>query len=183
MISSESLVERIKLPHRQRTAVFQLDSVLVDNHEVFNETITAFYIHLIRKVRGIIGPAEHTTSCAEAHDLLSRTYARDGGYRGALAEASGGFRGGMRFILDAMTEQFKKEEREKEVNRVLTEALDPLDWNSQVALMKALLERLGPHLPEDIRAQPPERYANQVQLLSKAYVESMDQLNLTFRSL
>jgi hypothetical protein len=183
MISSESLGERIKLPIDNARAVFQLDSVLVDNHEVFNETITAFYIHLIRKVRGIIGPAEHPTSCAEAHDLLSRTYARDGGYRGALAEASGGLKGGMRFILDAMTEQFKKEEREKEVNRVLTEALDPLDWNSQVALMEALLERLGPHLPEDIRAQPPERYANQVQLLAKAYAESMDQLNLTFRSL
>jgi len=52
-----------------------------------------------------------------------------------------------------------------------------------VSLVKALLERLWSHLPEDIRNQPPERYANHVQPLAKAYVESMDQLTHTFRSL
>ena len=66
---------------------------------------------------------------------------------------------------------------------MLIEAFDPLDWDSQVALMEALMKRLGTQLPEDIREQPPERYANHVQKLAKAYVESMDQLNFTFKSL
>lgn len=183
LINAGALAERINIPVDSARAAYSLDSVLVAGHEAFNDTVTSFVVHLLRRVRGADANEPTEAFGAEAFALLERTFTRDGGLKGALLEAQTGSKGGMRFVLDAMTEQFKKEEREKEVNRVLTEALDPLDWDSQVAIMKALLERLWIHLPEDIRGQPPERYASQVQLLAKAYVESMDQLNLTFRSL
>ena len=67
-----------------------------------------------------------------------------------------------------MTEQFKTDEREKEINRILEEALDPLDWSSQVAFMSALIERLKDHLPTDITDRPAEQYASYIQELTRA---------------
>ena len=183
MISAESLAERVNRPIDDARAAYRLASVIVADHEAFNETITAFFIHLIRRVRGLIGPVEPELSGAEAHALLRRTFSRQGGYKGALAEARSGYKGGMRSILDAMTEQFKTEECEKEINRVLEEALDPLDWSSQVAFMSALIERLKDHLPTDITDRPAEQYASHIQELTRAYMDSVDRLNSFFRSL
>lgn len=183
LISAESLSERVTRPIDDARAAYQLDSVVVADHEAFNETITAFFIHLMRRVRGLIGPVEPELSGAEAHALLRRTFSRQGGYKGALAEARSGYKGGMRSILDAMTEQFKTDEREKEINRVLEEALDPLDWPAQVVFMSALIGRLKDHLPPEITNRPAERYAGHVQELTKAYMDSVDRLNSVFRSL
>lgn len=183
LINENSLAERISLPVDSARASYSLDTVLAQSHEAFNDTVTSFVVHLFRRVRGVDVSEPVQAFGAEAFALLERTFAHGGGIKAALLEAQTGAKGGMRYVLDAMTEQFKKEEREKEVQRVLLEALDPLDWDSQVTLIKALLERLWTHLPDDIRDHPPERYANHVGLLARAYVESMDQLNHAFRSL
>lgn len=183
LINENSLAERISLPVDSARASYLLDTVLVQSHEAFNDTITSFVVHVFRRVRGVDVNEPVQAFGAEAFALLERTFAHGGGVKTALLEAQTGTKGGMRYVLDAMTEQFKKEEREKEVQRVVLEALDPLDWDSQVSLIKALLERLWTHLPDDIRDQPPERYANHVEPLARAYVESMDQLNHAFRSL
>lgn len=183
LINENSLAERISLPVDSARASYPLDTVLVQSHEAFNDTITSFVVHLFRRVRGVDVNEPVQAFGAEAFDLLKRTFAHGGGVKAAMLEARTGTKGGMRYVLDAMTEQFKKEEREKEVERVLQEALDPLDWDSQVTLIEALLKRLWTHLPDDIRDHAPERYANHVKPLARAYVESMDQLNHVFRSL
>ena len=183
LINSESLTARINLPIDSARAAFPLDSVIAESHEVFNETVTSFFCHLIRRVRGMGEPAYLEASGGEAFALLERTYTRKGGLKGALAEARAGFQGGLRSVLDAMTEQFKKEAQESEVNRVLKEALDPLDWEAQVSFVTALVNRLKTHLPSEITDKPAERYANHVETLARAYVESMDRLNSVFRLL
>ena len=182
-INKETLGHKIGIPLDSARASYSLDSVLVNSHEEFNDLVNSFVIHLMRRLRGLKINEPADSSASESFALLERTFAHDGGVKGAMLEAQTGVRGGMRYVLDALTEQFKKEEREKEVNRVLLEALDPLDWKSQVAFIKALMERLTGHLPEDIKNQPPERYANHVHLLAKAYAESIDQLSHTFKML
>ena len=91
--------------------------------------------------------------------------------------------GGLRFILDKMTGQFKMEQQEKHVNHVLKSAMNPLDWESKVNLMEALLKLLQCHLPSDIVSQPPDRFAGQYEGIVKAYVRSVDQMKSLFRSL
>ena len=75
-------------------------------------------IHLFRRVRGVDANEPVQAFGAEAFALLERTFAHGGGVKAALLEARTGAKGGMRYVLDAMTEQFKKEERGKEVERV-----------------------------------------------------------------
>ena len=182
-INKEALAQKIGIPLDSARASYSLDSVLVDSHEEFNDLVDSFVLHLMRRLRGLEMNMPAGSSNAESFALLERAFARDGGVKGAMLEAQTGVKGGMRYVLDALTEQFKKEEREKEINRVLLEALDPLDWESQVAFIKALMERLRGHLPEDIKNQPPERYANHLHLLARAYAESIDQLSHTFKML
>ena len=183
LIRPSNLADRISSPIDNARATYLLDSVIVDGNDAFNEIIYSFYLHLMRHARGVEESVPTENVGGDALALLERSFARDGGVKGALTESRLGLKGGMRFVLDVMTEQFKKEEWEKEVNRVLLEAVDPADWNGQVAFIKALMSRLHGHLPEDILAYPPEKYGNHVQVLARAYVESLDKLHLTFRSL
>ena len=82
-----------------------------------------------------------------------------------------------------MTEQYKLEQQANRIARVLQEALDPMKWDERVAFMRALLDRLGPHLPADIRAQPPERFARHYETVVKAYVQSLDRVKQLLRTL
>jgi hypothetical protein len=182
-ISAETLTNLIGLPIDSARAVYIMDSVTVNSHEEFNETIISFYLHLIRHTRKLPDPVDLDAAGAEAFALLERTFLKKGGLQAALAEARNAINGGLRFILDLMTEQFKREEQEKQVNRVLKSALDPLDWKGKVGLMGALLKRLEPHLEAGIRSQPPERFAVHYEVVIRGYLQSMERVNSIFRSL
>jgi hypothetical protein len=120
---------------------------------------------------------------AEAVALLERAFAKEGGFEAALAEAKTGNHGGLRFVLDTVTDQFKHEQQIKHVSHALKSALDPLDWQGKVNLIKTLIDRLKPHLPAEIITQPAERYAARYESLVKAYVHAMDQVKTIFRSI
>jgi len=90
--------------------------------------------------------------------------------------------GGMRYVLDVLTEQFKMEEQEKHIDHVFKDALDPLDWNARVALIQALLDRLGPHLPPEIRSAPPERFARRWETIVRTYTQSLDHVKKALRA-
>lgn len=182
-INAEALTALVGLPIDSARAAYIMDSVTVNSYEEFNETIASFYLHLIRHIRNLSDPVDLNAAGDEAFELLEKTFSKKGGLQAALAEARNAINGGLRLVLDMMTEQFKREEKEKHLNRVLKLALDPLDWKSKVGLMGALLKRLEPHLEPEIVSQPPERFAMHYEEIIRAYLQSMDRLNSIFRSL
>ena len=119
----------------------------------------------------------------EALALLERACSDMGGLPGARAEAKFAVEGGMRTLLDRITEQYKSELRFKRVNRVLKEALDPLDWDGQVGFVRALLDRLRPHLPATLRNTDPARLVRRREELVRAYVQGMDRVHGLIRAL
>ena len=182
-ISAETLTNLIGLPIDTARAAYIMDSVTVDSYEEFNDTIASFYLHLVRHIRKLPDPVDSNAAGPEAFALLERTFSKKGGLQAALAEARNAINGGLRLVLDLVTEQFKREEQEKHVNRVLKSALDPLDWKSKVGLMGALMKRLEPHLGPDILSQPPERFGVHYEAIIRTYLESMGRVNSVFRSL
>ena len=164
-------------------ATYLLNSVTVRSNNDLVDTITSFFVHIIRHSRKISEPVNLASSGAEALALLERAFSRNGGFNAALTESKMPVNGGLRLILDKMTEQFKMEQQEKHVNHVLKSVLDPLDWESKVSLMEALLKRLHCHLPSDIVSQPPDRFAGKYEGIVKAYVRSSDKMKSLFRSL
>jgi hypothetical protein len=181
-ISEEALAERIGLPADAARASYLLGDVTLESYEAFNETIAAFYLHLLRHTASATTAARPEDVAAEAHQLLEQAFSRTGGYAGALAEARHGTQGGMRYVLDAMTEQFKQDHQRRDIDRVIMQAVDGLDWEARVSFMRALLGRLGPQLPKEIRDQPAERYARHHDTIVKAYAESLDRVRRLFRT-
>jgi hypothetical protein len=182
-IDADTLAALIGLPIDNARAVYVMDSIKVESNEEFTDLIASFYIHLLRHTRKVLDPVDMKAAGTEGFALLERAFSKKGGLPGALAEARNATNGGLRYIFDLMTEQFKHEQLEKHVNFVLKSELDPLDWDGKVTLMGALLASLKAHLPPEIVSQPPERYAGHYDNIVRAYVESMDQVKLLFRTI
>ena len=160
-----------------------MGDLLVDSKGEFHDAISGFYLALLRHAGTVPALADDHSVADEALALLERAFASKGGVGAAQAEARDGINGGMRFVLDVMTEQYKLEQQSKHVARVLQEALDPLNWNERVAFIRALLDRLGPQLPADLRRQPPERFARHYDMIVRTYVQSLDRVKQLLRTL
>lgn len=181
-INALTLAERIGLPIDAARAWYQLGSSTVDSKDEFQDIVTAFGQHLLRRSGWATTPLDPAAAAAEGLDLLRKAFPAEEQYNAALAEAVHGAKGGLRVVLDAITDRFKKEQTAKHVNRVLVEALDPLDHEEKVAFMTAFLARLAPHLTADIQSEPPERYAGHWKEITRAYVESLDRVNELLRT-
>ena len=181
-ISAEALAQSIGLKIDFARISFVMDYIVADEFEQFNDCLLAYYIHLLQQLDRIKIPADFNVLNAEVFALLARAFSNKGGTKTAITEGRTGFYGGMRYILDKITDQFKQEEQEKIVNQVLKFSFDPLDWKIKVSLIKNFIALL-PNLPCEISSQPPERFANHYELLVKSYVNSMDQLKYTFQTL
>ena len=182
-IDADALTASVSSPIDNARAAYVMGSVVAKSNDEFNDLIASFYSHLLRHTCSLSGPIDSKAAGAEGFALVERTFLKRGGPQGALAEAQNATNGGLRFVFDMMTEQFKQEQQEKRVNFVLNSQLDPLDWDGKVALIKALLSRLKNHLPAEIISQPAQRYAGQLDILVRAYVKSMDQVKSLIRSI
>ena len=181
-ISVDALVS-ITHPIDLAWATYCLGSIIIETSEEFDAATTAYFIHLKRHTRKISEPMTLRDAGAEALDLLERSFAQNGGSKSAFVEAKSGTRGGLSHVLTKMTNQYKKEEVSKHVNWVLKSTLDPLDFDTKTAVVKALMEDIGPHLPADIADQPPEKFSNFWDTIIRTYSESMQQVSSLFRSL
>jgi hypothetical protein len=180
-ISAEALARKFGIIGSAR-AIFVIDAVTIKSYDEFYNSIISFFVHLIRHTRNLSDPVDMKVVDAEAFELLEKAFSREGGVQAAYAEALFGYRGGMRLVIDQMTEAFEKEEQFKYVNFVFKAILDPLDFVGKVALMEELLKRLKNHLPSEIASQPPERYARYYDTIIRAYINSIDQVKSLFRS-
>ncbi len=182
-ISPQAIAEEVGLPLDEARARYQMDTVVVKDAEQFNQHLVSFYAHILRHTHEAVGTLDPVALLGEVLDILERAFAQEGGYRGAVAEATDGTRGGLRFIYDRLTEQLKREAVERYVHLVFTETIDPLDWEAKVALMSELLVRIGSALPAEVREQPPQRYAAEYETIIRYYVDSLDRVAQRLKAL
>ncbi|MDD5134607.1 MAG: hypothetical protein PHP01_04285 [Phycisphaerae bacterium] len=163
-------------------ASFILNSVTIGSYEEFLETITSFYIHLrcyenSEPVKSI----NQQRSRNEAVELLENTFRNNGGIETALQRASDGTVGGMRKILDEMTDFYKLSQQQKHITAIFRQSVDSLCWNERVEFMRHAMERLKNFMPQEIKDEPPERFARDYEAIIKAYVNGMDKFNQLLR--
>jgi hypothetical protein len=117
---------------------------------------------------------------SEVIGLLESTFYDKGGYKTALVMAKDGTHGGIRSILDMLTEQYKTKKRDAYINRVFKDMIADMDWSQRIECIRAVMKKIGPALPEEIRNQPPERFARNdetMQTIILTYVRNNDQFN------
>jgi hypothetical protein len=182
-IDVDNLCEKVSHPIDNARASFLLESVTAESYEDFNAIISSYYLHILQHTRQVIDPIKKEAVQSEAMALLERSFTSKGGIKAAWAEARDATQGGLRFVLDTMTDQFKREENEKYVGYVLKSAMDPLDWEGKVDTVGKLISRLQNGLPPEIKLNPPERYASDFDEIVRAYVYSIDQFKSFIRTI
>jgi len=184
LISESALAQKFYIPIDSARGSFILEKSTVASWDQFEETLVAFFIHLQRHLSAtVLHTVDHQHARTKALALLDSTFQNQGGRQQAVAQAIDGTRGGIKSVLDTITEQFKREEQYQYIQRVFTDALSPLDWEGRVAFMRAALHRLRPFLPDEIRTQPPERFAHDYEVIVKTFVQSFDNINQLLRTL
>jgi len=180
-IDSTTLAKIIGVPIDTGRATYRLNSLMVKSNEEFHDVVTGFYLHLERHMHPVSESVDMNRVRDDAVALVERTFADKGGVDAAMNEAGDGIHGGMKFILDCMTEQFKTECQSKHVNRVIRDTLGSLNREARVSFISALLKRLSAHLPHEITMGQPERFVEHYDIIVKAYVKSLDKINEIFR--
>ncbi|MGD2111236.1 MAG: hypothetical protein PVI86_17805 [Phycisphaerae bacterium] len=182
-ISAETVAINIGIPIDTARDKFRLEDIVVESNDEFHDICTSFYRHLLRHVGAEGAPLDGNWVELGAVALIERAFAGKGGIEAAKAEARWAIRGGMALVLNVLTQQFKHEQQAAYVDRMLQESIGPLNWKGRVSFISALLERLGPMLPPEVRRAPPERFAGHDQELAQAYARSFDQLDTILRRL
>jgi len=181
-LSAQTLATRIGLPIDAARAALVPPCVTTDDPDVFDQVFTGFYVLLLRYL-GLEPGAANIHCAAEALALLERTFARDGGLPAARAEAATGIHGGLRFLLDRATEQFKHEQQMRHIRQVIETAVNARSWDQRLAFTRAWYRRLQAQLPPDLQNLPEDHLTHDIQHLLETYVQSTDRVVRALRCL
>jgi len=163
-------------------AVYVMNTTVVKNISEFNQTITSFYVFLLRHTSKIIDPIDHQQAAEDALALLERSFANQGGYKQAYLEGLSPQQGGLRYILTKVTEKFKQEEQEKYINYLFKTTVEPLSKKEKTALIKTIMERFRQYLPSEVLNEP-ESYIEHYSEIFRYYVQSIDNVKSLFNSI
>lgn len=175
-LDAATIAAKVEIPIDTARGRFVLEKTVVANRDEFLAIIEAFHHHVTRHVKGIAEPRSN----GEAVDLLEQAFCHEGGFAGALTEAQHGGRGGLRYVLDQMAEQYKLKKRQAYVLYRMHKAIDPLDWDQRLAFVRQIQERCG--LPEELADQPPESLVKRYQELAAAVFDSLEPVKRLLKS-
>ena len=183
-IREVALVRKFDLPIDSARASYPLASSTVQSYDEFRGIVGAFFVH----VESYRNPEVAITSDLrqarkDALRLLSRAFWKDGGIRGALARGRTGMEGGIRSVLDVMTERYKAEQRAQHIEVFLETAIKGMDAVDQVCFTRGAMERLGPMLPAELREETPERFAKHVDQIARAYAKSVENIERLLKTM
>jgi hypothetical protein len=183
MINEPTLAQKIGIPVDSARGSYTLPSSTVETYGQFLDILEAFYIHLKRYIGGNTAASDMVKARSEAIALLEETFRNRGRGEAAFAAARDGTEGGMRAVLDAVTEQYKTEEQAKHVLRIFKDAMSEMEWEEKVHCIRGAMKRLGPLLPAELRNEPAERFVKNWEVIVRAYVQSSDRIGQLLRTM
>ena len=181
-ISPENLAREVLCSIDDARVSFCLNSNTVSSADDFTTIVSSFYTQLLRKTCSMERPSQWKDVGPEANVLLESAFAREGGRNEALSMAMTGIKGGMRRVLDMMTDQYRRQREKAYVDAVIAEAIDPLDWESKTAFVRELLAKNQGLLPPELANEPVARFADKCAELVRAYAAATSHVTAFLRS-
>lgn len=174
-ISLENLDKQFGTKIDSARASFVLPSATAENYDEFTDFTEAFYNHLcgFTSMKPAIKGSNGSQS-AGVYRLIDRAFAHKGGFAEARCRAIDGSQGGLRVVLDEITEQFKRDIYTDQVNAAFKRAIDIKDDNEKKAFVVGALKRLHQFLPPRLANRGPEFLLGHTEMLAKIYVKAID---------
>lgn len=179
LINEQALARKFRAIDSAR-ACFFLESLKVKSYEELVNILQAYYLHLQRHAGSRPEKPDVSEARCEAIKLLESTFRDQGGDKAAFVQARDCTQGGIRSILDMVTEQYKAQKQEAYINRVFKDAIADMEWQDRVKCMQAVIKEVGRFLPEELKNQPPERFARSddtIETIIRTYVRCSDKFN------
>ena len=178
------MARRIALHHDEARMRYPLRRNTVDTFDEFGDAITDYYNHHFQAVSNG-GSLPRADAAGRAKEILEREYRRrrNGDIVAAFNDAHDGTNGGLRVVLDTIAEALKTEFVERYIRDVFDRHVAPNAWEDKVEIIRQFIRQCGANLSSSIRADQPERYAQNFQELVRSYVDSLQRTSSIFRRL
>lgn len=183
-MDEREIAQRIGIPHDEARLRYPLSSNTVGDFEEFSDLIADYYnYHFTRCVsRG--GSLSRAEAAGRAKEILEREYRkRRGDVVSAFNDAHDGTNGGLRVVLDIIAEGLKTDSVQRYVREMFDRHVAPSSWEQKVDIIRQFIDQCGASLSSAIRADQPERYAQNYEELIRSYVEALQRTSSVFRRL
>ena len=183
-LNERQIAQQVAIGHDEARMNYRLSSNMVSNFDEFSNILADYYNqHFTRCVSGG-GSLSRAEAAGRAKELLEREYRRSrGDIVTAFNDAHDGTNGGMRVVLDKLSEAIKAESVERYIREIFDRYVAPNAWEDKVEIIRQFISSCGNYLASSIRADQPERYAQNFQELIRSYVESLQNTSSIFRRL
>jgi len=183
-LDEQTIAKKHGIPFDTARIRYKLKSITVKNFGEFEWETGNFYNYMFTTCVSRGGNLSDDEASSRAKELLGQEFRRRGGdIVTAYNDAHNGTNGGLRTILDVITEGLKKESVERYVLATFDRYVAPNSWGQKVEIIRQFIDHCGSHLSSSIHRDQPERYAQNFQELIHSYVVTLQQTSSIFRRL
>ncbi len=183
-LDEKTIAQRVGIPHDEARMRFALQCNTVADFDAFSNAIADYYAYHFRQCVSNGGSLSRAEAAGRAKELLEQEYRRrNGDIVSAFNDAHEGTNGGMRAVLDTIAEGLKAESVKRYTREVFDRSVAPSSWEDKLEIIKQFICRCGMDLSTSIRADQPERYAQNYSELITSYVEALQRTSSVFRRL
>lgn len=183
-LDERTIAQRVGIPHDEARMRFPLQSNTVGDFDAFSNIIADYYNYHFTQCVSNGGSLSRAEAAGRAKELLEQEYRRrNGDIVSAYMDGHEGTNGGMRAVLDTIAEGLKAESVKRYTREVFDRNVAPNSWEDKVEITKQFIRRCGVDLSTSIRANQPERYAQNINELVTSFVEALRRTSSVFRRL
>lgn len=183
-LSEQAIARAAAIPHDEARIGYRLQRNTVDSYEEFSRITGDYVQHHFTTCVAPGGRLGGHDARSRAKEILEHEYGRrNGDIVSAYNDARDGTNGGLRGLLDIIAEHYKSEGVDRYVRDIFDRHVEPCSWEQKVRFIAAFISRCGSYLAHTIRADQPERYAQNYDELIRAYVRGLEQTSAMFRRL
>jgi hypothetical protein len=180
LLDDAVIAEIVDIPNDEARQCYPMERITVDSYQQYHEEITIYYIH---HMQAVIGPPGLPPDMASGHarNLIERAFHRQGGYESAYRFARSGRNGGLGASLDAISQHFKEDQRERYIDHIFHTFIDHYNYEDHVELMRQYVERFGGFMPPEEVRRTPEDLARNYEELIKTHVQVINNIRSSMR--
>ena len=180
-IDELAIARNVAILHDEARMNYALGKNTVESFNEFSDVIADYCNYHVSRCILHGGFISRTEAAGKAKEILEQEYRRQGGdIVTAYNDAHDNTNGGLRVILDRISEQLKAESVERYLRDALDRYVSPNSWEMKVDITRQFLARFGHHLSSSIRLDQIERYSANIELLLREYLESLKKTSLFF---
>ena len=114
-------------------------------------------------------------------ELFKNTFPKQAEFKEAISIALNGNKGGLRYILDMITEFLKKDTRDKHIFAIINDAINPLDYELKKRLIEKIMDREKDRLKLNPEKMNAEQFVENYRAIIQEYAQSKNSLNRIFK--